>query len=78
MTLKQAGGVSGQELHSKLVKARKIPNHATTEEVLTTVRQAVLEYGRFLHHQKKSGKYSSEGAAREWSTVVFVIVIFIS
>tara|TARA_B100000795_G_scaffold248742_1_gene215758 strand:- start:5 stop:607 length:603 start_codon:yes stop_codon:yes gene_type:complete len=54
MTLKQAGGVSGQELHSKLVKARKIPNHATTEEVLTTVRQAVLEYGRFLHHQKKS------------------------
>ena len=24
------------------------------------------------------GKYSSEGAAREWSTVVIVIVIFIS
>ena len=27
---------------------------------------------------KTSGKYSSEGAAREWSTVVIVIVIFIS
>ena len=25
-----------------------------------------------------NGKYSSEGAAREWSTVVIVIVIFIS
>ena len=53
MTLKQSGGVSGEELHSKLVKARKIPYHATTEEVLTCVRQAVLEYGRYLHHQKK-------------------------
>ena len=25
-----------------------------------------------------TGKYSSEGAAREWSTVIIVIVIFIS
>jgi len=33
-----------------------------------------------MHAQnvKLNGKYLSEGAAREWSTVVFVIVIFIS
>ena len=27
---------------------------------------------------KERGKYSSEGAAREWSTVVVVIVIFMT
>ena len=31
-----------------------------------------------LHTVATKGKYSSEGAAREWSTVVIVIVIFIS
>ena len=53
MTLKSDQGLSGQELHDKGVQPRKIPHHATTEEVLTTVRQAVLEYGRYLHEQKK-------------------------
>ena len=28
--------------------------------------------------ENEEGKYLSEGAAREWSTVVIVIVIFIS
>ena len=31
-----------------------------------------------LSTHTEDGKYSSEGAAREWSTVVIVIVIFIS
>ena len=31
-----------------------------------------------LNKRLKTCKYSSEGAAREWSTVVIVIVIFIS
>eukprot|EP00946_MAST-07B_sp_MAST-7B-sp1_P005039 g5039.t1 len=53
MTLKAGDGKAGDELHRKSVKARKIPYHATTEEVLTCVRQAVLEYGRYLHFQKK-------------------------
>ena len=33
---------------------------------------------RELGNEKITGKDSSEGAAREWSTVVIVIVIFIS
>jgi Ca2+-binding EF-hand superfamily protein len=53
MTLKAGDGKAGDDLHQKGVKARKIPFHATTEEVLTCVRQAVLEYGRYLHFQKK-------------------------
>ena len=32
---------------------RKIPNLATTEEVLAVVRQAVLEYGRNLESHRK-------------------------
>ena len=31
-----------------------------------------------LPEEQDAGEYSSEGAAREWSTVVIVIVIFIS
>jgi Ca2+-binding EF-hand superfamily protein len=53
MTLKAGDGKAGNDLHQKGVKPRKIPYHATTEEVLTCVRQAVLEYGRYLHFQKK-------------------------
>ena len=40
------------------------------------LRQSMVQHLRTL--LSASGKYSSEGAAREWSTVVIVIVIFIS
>ena len=33
---------------------------------------------RLERELQKKGKYSSEGAAREWSTVVIVIVIFMA
>ena len=32
----------------------------------------------FEEGRKRQGKYSSEGAAREWSTVVIAIVIFMT
>ena len=41
-------------------------------------KEAVAEGHRETYVQKWPGKYLSEGAAREWSTVVIVIVIFIS
>ena len=37
---------------------------------------AVLDYP--MHGKPSTGEYSSEGAAREWSTVVIVIVIFMT
>lgn len=53
MDLKPSNVLVGADLHDRQVKPRKIPLHATTEEVLMTVRQAVLEYGRHLHSLKK-------------------------
>ena len=47
---------------------------------LELVRHEVnnMDIVRSLSDALECGKYSSEGAAREWSTVVTVIVIFIS
>ena len=36
---------------SKKMK-RRIPSHCTTEEVLATVKQAIIDYGRELHERK--------------------------
>ena len=47
---------------------------------LELVRHEVnnMDIVRSLSDALECGKYSSEGAAREWSTVVIVKVIFIS
>ena len=46
-------------------------------EILKHIAQIIREVVVTLR-KVDAGKYSSEGAAREWSTVVIVMVIFIS
>ena len=50
--------------------------NALNNESLQFVNNYILEFVNFM--QRTPCKYSSEGAAREWSTVVIVIVIFMT
>ena len=57
-------------------KATVLPKNAVG--IRAGIADAISKNKKHLNAGWTGGKYLSEGAAREWSTVVIVIVIFIS
>ena len=76
--VKESVNLSGPLMNIVLNDKEQQQEHEEEEEEEETINENKNSGKDDMIDATLDGKYSSEGAAREWSTVVIVIVIFIS